>query len=55
VGRPLAGAQDQDLFQSLVSDLVDYGFYYLAGVLDQVQDGKQDLPISSAELLDDSG
>ena len=43
-------AQDQDLFQSLVSDLVDYGFYYLAGVLDQIRNGKQDLPIGSAEL-----
>jgi hypothetical protein len=51
----LLGAQDQDLFQSLVSDLMDHGFYYLAGVLDQVNDGKQDLPIGSTELLDDSG
>ena len=51
----LLGAQDQDLFQGLVSDLMDYGFYYLAGVLDQVQDGKQDLPIGSAELLDNRG
>jgi hypothetical protein len=50
----LFGAQCQDLFHSLVSDLMDHGLYYLAGVLDQVQDGKQDLSIGSTELLDDS-
>ncbi|MGA8869981.1 MAG: hypothetical protein WB460_02515, partial [Candidatus Acidiferrales bacterium] len=51
----LLGAQNQDLFQGLVSDFMDYGFYDLAGVLDQVQDGKQDLPIGAAELFDHCG
>jgi hypothetical protein len=48
----LFGAQNQDLFQGLVSDLMDHGLHHLAGVFDQVQDGKQDLPIGSTELLD---
>jgi hypothetical protein len=51
----LFGAQDQDLFQGLVSDLMNHRLHHLAGVFDQVQDGKQDLPIGSAELLDDQG
>ena len=30
----LFGAQDQDLFQGLVSDLMDHGLHHLAGVFD---------------------
>ena len=32
---------------------MDHGLHDLAGVLDQIHDRKQDLPIDSAELLDD--
>ena len=42
----LFGAQDQDLLQSLVSDLVDYGFYYLAGILDQFRMGSRICPLA---------
>ena len=42
----LLGAQHQELFQHLVSDLVDHGLDYLAGILNQVDDGKQDLSVS---------
>src|SRR4051794_16895756 len=36
-------------------DLVDYVLDYLAGILYQVDDGKQDLAVGLAELLDDGG
>ena len=48
-------AQPQDHLQNLVPDLMDHGFYHLAGALDQVDDGKQDLPVGLAELLDNGG
>ena len=51
----LLGAQEQNLFQSLVPDLIDHGLHDLAGIFDQVHDGEQDLPVGSAELLDDGG
>lgn len=51
----LLGAQGQDLFQGLLADLMDHGLHHLAGVLDQVHDGKQDLPVGLTELLDHSG
>ena len=58
-GRPgsgdLLGAQHQDLFQHLMANLVDHVFHHLAGILDQVDNGKQDLSIGLAELLDDGG
>lgn len=51
----LLGAQHQDLLEHLVSDLVDHGLEYLAGILDQVDDGKQNLSVGLAELLDYGG
>ena len=51
----LLGAQHQDLLEHLVSDLVDHGLDHLAGILDQVDDGKQDLSVGLAELLDNGG
>jgi hypothetical protein len=51
----LLGAQSQDHFRSLYADLMDDGFDHLAGGLNEVDDGKQDLPIALAKLLDDSG
>ena len=51
----LLGAQHQDLLQHLMSDFVDHVLDYLAGILDQVDDGKQDLAVGLAELLDDGG
>jgi hypothetical protein len=49
----LFGAQPQNQFQGLDSDFVDDGLDYLAGAFHQVQQGKQDLSIGLAELLDD--
>ena len=51
----LLGAQHQDLFQHLVPELMDHGLDYMAGILDEVHDGKQDLSVGLAELLDDGG
>jgi hypothetical protein len=51
----LLGAQKKDLFQHLMADLVDHGFYDLARTLDQIQDGKQDLSVGLAELLNYGG
>jgi hypothetical protein len=51
----LLGAQHQDLLEHLVPDLVDHGLDYLTGILDQVDDGKQDLSVGLAELLDYGG
>ncbi len=34
---------------------MDHGFHHLAGALDQVDDGQQDLPVGLAELLDHGG
>ena len=51
----LLGAQHQDLFQHLVSQFMDHVFHHMAGILDQVDDGKQDLSVGLAELLDDGG
>ena len=52
--RPCAGhslrAQRQDLFQHLMSEFMDNALNYMAGILDQVHDGKQDLSIGLAEL-----
>jgi hypothetical protein len=49
----LLGAQHQDLFQHLVSEFMDHVLDYMAGILDEVHDGKQDLAVGLAELLDD--
>src|SRR5215510_11730324 len=38
-----------------MADLMDHVFDYLTGILDQVDDGKQDLSVGLAELLDDGG
>src|SRR5215831_17930765 len=38
-----------------MANLVDHMFHHLAGILDQVDDGKQDLSIGLAELLDNGG
>src|SRR5262245_8791316 len=38
-----------------MANLVDHVFHHLAGILDQVDNGKQDLSIGLAELLDDGG
>src|SRR5262245_57032561 len=38
-----------------MANLVDHVFHHLAGILDQVDDGKQDLSIGLAELLDNGG
>jgi hypothetical protein len=51
----LLGAQSQDHFQSLYTDLMDDGLDHLAGGLNEVDDGKQNLPVALAELLDDGG
>jgi hypothetical protein len=51
----LLGAQHQDLLEHLVPDLVDHGLDHLAGILNQVDDGKQDLSVGLAELLDNGG
>jgi hypothetical protein len=53
--RDLLGAQHQNRFQSLASELVDDCRHHLAGTLDHLDDGKQDLPIRLAELLNDGG
>src|SRR3954447_14013365 len=42
-------------FQRLHADLVNHGFDDMAGALDQVDDGKQDLTVGLAELLNDGG
>jgi len=34
---------------------MDHPFHDLAGILDQVHDGKKDLPVGAAELLDHCG
>jgi hypothetical protein len=49
----LFGARHQDQLQGLAPDFVDYGLHHLAGVLNQVNDGEQDLPVGLAELLND--
>src|ERR1019366_3172503 len=49
----LFGAQHQDRFQRLHLDFVQHGLHHLAGAFDQIHDGKQDLPVALAELLDD--
>src|SRR4051812_30200412 len=36
-------------------DLIDDRLHHLAGILNQVDEGKQDLTIGLAELLDDGG
>ncbi len=41
----LLGAQEQNLFQRLMPDFIDHGLHHLAGILDQVDDGEQDLPV----------
>jgi hypothetical protein len=41
----LLGAQHQDLLEHLVTDLVDHGLDYLAGILDQVDDGSRICPL----------
>ncbi len=41
--------------QRLMANLMNHGLHDLAGALDQVDDGKQDLPVSLAELLDNGG
>src|SRR6202163_4595215 len=51
----LFGAQCQDRLQGMHLDFVQYGFHYLAGAFDQMDDGKQDLSVALAELLDDGG
>ena len=51
----LFGAQPQNQLQGLDSDFVDDGLDHLAGAFHQVQQGKQDLSIGLAELLDDCG
>src|SRR5215472_7555350 len=38
-----------------MANLVDHVFHHLAGILDQVDDGKQDLSVGLAELLDNGG
>src|SRR5262249_23233181 len=38
-----------------MANLVDHMFHHLAGILDQVDDGKEDLSIGLAELLDNGG
>src|SRR5262245_41991797 len=38
-----------------MANLVDHMFHHLAGILDQVDDGKQDLSIGLADLLDNGG
>ena len=43
------------MFQHLMTDLVDHVLDHLAGILDEVDDRKQDLTIALAELLDDGG
>src|SRR6476660_945637 len=51
--RQLFGAQEQNLFQRLMPNFINHGLHDLAGVLDQVDDREQDLPVGLAELLDD--
>jgi len=51
----LLGTEHQDQFQGLQADFVDDTLHHLAGALDHVDDGKQDLSVTSAELLDDGG
>src|SRR6202049_5174621 len=36
-------------------NFVQHGLYHLAGAFDQIDDGKQDLSVALAELLDDGG
>src|SRR6202162_3669168 len=36
-------------------NFVQHGLYHLAGAFDQMDDGKQDLSVALAELLDDGG
>src|SRR6266853_4135471 len=36
-------------------NFVQHGLYHLAGAFDQMDDGKQDLSVTLAELLDDGG
>src|SRR3974377_1304202 len=47
----LFGAQGQDQLQRLQSDFIDDAINHLAGVLDHVDDGEQDLTIGFTELL----
>ena len=51
----LFGAQHQDRLEHLVSDLMDHVLDNLAGILDQVDDRKQNLSVGLAELLDYGG
>jgi len=51
----LFGTQHQDPFQHLVPDLMDHVLDHLTGILDQANEGKQDLPIALTELLNDGG
>src|SRR5438876_4148397 len=51
----LFGAQGQDGFQRLNLNFVDHVLHYLAGAFDEVDEGKQDLSVGLAELLDDCG
>src|SRR6202521_5587386 len=51
----LFGAQYQDRLQGMHLNFVQHGLYHLAGAFDQIDDGKQDLSVALAELLDDGG
>jgi hypothetical protein len=53
--RNLFGAQFEKHLQGLYADLVNHGFDDVAGALDQVDDGKQDLTVGLAELLNHGG
>lgn len=50
--RDLLGTQGEDGFQRLDVDFVDHLLHYLAGVFDEVDQRKQDLPVRAAELFD---
>jgi len=51
----LFSAQDQNQLQRLHSNLMDDAIDHLAGALDHVDDGEQDLAIGFTELLNDGG
>src|SRR6266550_8901204 len=51
----LFGTQFENHLQGLYADLVNHRFDDVAGALDQVDDGKQDLTVGLAELLNDGG
>jgi len=48
----LLGAQDQDPLDYLRASLVDHGLHHMAGALDEVGNGKQDLSVALTELLE---